>query len=151
LIRGNILSDRHVTISNDSRVYGIVYSQSGGVAVGRNCVIFDIIAQGNIVVGKTSILLDSVLWSIQGKLEAKNVKMSSLIDPKIADTNMDDLYRLADGIESTTIHQMKTAHGSELNAGWLTVNDELSRRNGLIDLLKTAWAELYNISWEFLE
>jgi cytoskeletal protein CcmA (bactofilin family) len=148
VINGNILSDEHVTITNGAQVYGIVYSRLGGVAVGEDCVIFDVIAKKSIVLGDRTILLDSVLWSSQGKIEAARAKLGSLINPRTADRNVNSRYTSAEGVESSRISPTRSKHGAELNAGWMTIEDELARRNSLIDLIKDSWAKLYDLNWE---
>jgi cytoskeletal protein CcmA (bactofilin family) len=146
LVKGNILTRGNLNISDNARIYGVAYSQAGGIAIGENSVVFDAIAQGDLVVGAKSLLLDSAVWSGRGKIVAEKIKLRSLVDPKIADSSW-ELYDVADGLESSRIPAGKTSRG-ELNSSWVTVRDDLTARNDLVELIKNQWATLYNIAWE---
>jgi cytoskeletal protein CcmA (bactofilin family) len=146
LVKGNILSRGSLNMSDNVRVFGIAYSHAGGVAIGENSLVFDAIAQGDLVIGAKSLLLDSVVWSSRGKIVADKVKLRSLVDPKIADSNW-DLYDVAEGLESSRLPTGRPSRG-ELNGGWVTVRDDLTARNDLVELIKNQWITLYNIAWD---
>jgi len=149
VIKGNILSDGNLNVSSDARIFGIVFSRTGGVAIGDNSVVFDAIAQGDLILGDKTLMLDSAIWSARGKIVAGKTKLKVVVEPKIAEANW-NLYDVAEGLESSRIIGADSSYGRELNVGWVTVKDDLTTRNNLVELLKRQWSELYNIAWEFI-
>jgi hypothetical protein len=150
MIKGNILGDGNINLSDDAKVYGFIFSRNGGVAVGENSIIFDIIAQNDVVLGEGCLVLDSVLWSSKGEISVDKVKMGAIVDPTIADQWYPDIYERIEGVETSRISPRNEEHGTELNSGWNVTKEDLNRRDQTLRFLKSCWKDLEDMSMEYL-
>jgi hypothetical protein len=148
-VKGNILSEEDINAGKDLRVFGIIFSRFGGVGMADDSIAFDIIAKEDIVLGEKCLILDNVLWSTDGEISAIKAKLGVIVDPEVVDSRR-SLYDSVQGLESSRIPAGSKEYGSELNCGWVTVKDDLSARNQRMELLKSQWKALVDLSTEYL-
>lgn len=84
-IGGNLISVGPVAIAENVHIGGYLIVQNGGVAVGKNCQAYDIMASGDIILDEGVTLSDPIIWSKEGKID---YSMISIGKPNLMESNM---------------------------------------------------------------
>lgn len=147
-IKGNVISNGNINVIGDSMIFGYLCSLSGGVSLGDDCLVFDVISSKDLLVGEKTIILDSVIWTSGGTIDIdQNIKLNALIDPKIVDQYM-EFYDSIEGVQRASLDLMSPPDKKELNTHWSIMSEDEATRELKLNILRKKFSELYGIGWE---